>query len=98
MYVSSLNSMLPSPYNTIYGATNCFIEKLAESLRFEYRHKNVYFQCLNPYFYNAKTVLNMNYKLLKNNDGIKYSNFAIRTLGYSNHTFGDLLKGLKVNR
>ena len=40
----------------------------------------------------------MNYKLLKNNDGIKYSKFAIRTLGYSNHTFGDLLKGLKVNK
>ncbi len=46
VHVSSLNcsSLLPGPYSSICSASNCFVEKLFDSLRYEY--KNVAFQCL----------------------------------------------------
>ena len=90
VYLSSINSILPSPYHAISAASNCYTEKLAESLKYEYRDKDLHFQCLNPFFFKNKSALN------KYGDGLKYAQYSIKTLGYSANTYGDWFMGLQV--
>ena len=92
VYFSSTNSALPSPYNSLYAASNCYVEKLAESLTYEYSGKNLHFQCLNPFFYKF-TCRGLR---RSSSDGLQYSQYSIRTLGYANHAFGNWIVALQV--
>jgi short-subunit dehydrogenase len=89
-FSSGMDSFLPSPYNSVNAGASCYVQKLTESLRYEYSDKNLHFQCLSPFFFKTKSGLN------KTNDWLKYSQHSIKTLGYSTNTYGDWFMGLQV--
>lgn len=87
-----MSSLLPSPFNSIYAASNKYQEKLIETLQFEYCNKNIQFQCLNSGFYQTSSN-----EPLCNEKGLKIASFAIKTLGWSKYTYGYWLIALRVN-
>ena len=47
VYVSSVNSSMPIPFDPILASCHSFIYRLFESLNYEYRKTNIRFQCIN---------------------------------------------------
>lgn len=95
VYVSSMEARLPSPYNAIGAASNCFMEKLFDSLRHELSDTRIVFQCLSPIQNSDHSrfnkAINEDQQAINN-----YARHAIRTLGWSDNTAGYWIFGLQV--
>ncbi len=95
-----MSTQLPIPYYSVYGATKAFVEKLTDSLRYEYSNTKIVFQCLSPSVVKTKMTMDMDYEQVKKcpTNAIAYAKNAITTLGYSDFTCGHWYHGYQVNR
>ncbi len=96
VYVSSSDAILPSPYTAVFAAANCFVEKLYESLRYEYCGTRIVFQCLNPILWDNRMSRAVNDKR-DDEFAQKYAHNAIDTLGWCDNATGYWLFSLRVN-
>lgn len=66
-----------------------------ESWRFEYSEKNIFFQTINTGFIPKE--IDFESEILVSNQMTIYTRSALRTLGWSNYSFGHWLNAFKVN-
>jgi 17beta-estradiol 17-dehydrogenase / very-long-chain 3-oxoacyl-CoA reductase len=48
--VSSLSSLFPTPYLTVYGASKSYVNNFSVALAHEYNSKGIHVECVTPYF------------------------------------------------
>lgn len=65
-----------------------------ESWRFEYSDKNIFFQTINTGFIQKE--INFENEIMVSNQLAIFTSSAIRTLGWSNYSFGHWLNAFKV--
>lgn len=96
--VASISTHLPTPYYAVYVATKSFVEKLTESLQYEYSDTKIHFQCLTPCVVRTKMTMDMDYENVKNykTNALSYAKHALTTLGYAPNTCGHWYHGYQV--
>lgn len=90
--------LFPGNCYAAYSASKAYVIKFTEALQAEYRNTGITIQCIKPGFVqtamNASTVGSLS--RLTDTDAIKYSSVAVRTLGYTNNTYGHWSHGFQV--
>ncbi|XP_067121263.1 hydroxysteroid dehydrogenase-like protein 1 [Centruroides vittatus] len=96
--VSSMASVIPMPFLSVYSACKAFSDRFTRALSYEYKWKNVSFQSLTPFgiwtgMTQKCTIGLKNIELYKTliQDRDKFVRNAVRTINLTNHTSGNWL-------
>ncbi len=95
--ISSGMAFIPANLFAVYAASKSYTDKLTETLRYEYRKTKIVFQCVNPGLVDTQlSARNVGKSMSSNVNALSYVSYAIRTLGYSDYTYGHWFHGLQV--